>query len=159
MPTTKAQPDSKRTELERSFIATLCPLREKLRRCYDQELIAFGLSRSLATPLMHIWQKDGIRQRELAELLDIEGPSLVRLLDQLSAAGLVVRRADPDDQRAKTLHVTPAGTALVLRIMPVVQRLRGHLLEGVPTADLEACMRTFLKFLAVCEHQVAELSK
>jgi len=152
-------PDPKRTELESSFIAALCPLREKLRRCYDQELTAFGLSRSLATPLMHISQTDGIRQRELAGLLDIEGPSLVRLLDQLSAAGLVVRRADPEDQRAKTLHLTPAGKELVLRIVPVVQRLRGQLLAGVSTADLEACLRTFAQFLAVCEHQVADVTK
>lgn len=152
-------PDPKRTELESSFIAALCPLRENLRRCYDQELTAFGLSRSLATPLLRISQTDGIRQRELAGLLDIEGPSLVRLLDQLSAAGLVVRRADPEDQRAKTLHLTPAGKELVLRIVPVVQRLRGQLLAGVPTADLEACLRTFAQFLAVCEHQVADVTK
>lgn len=151
--------DSKRTELESSFIAALCPLREKLRRVYDQELTAFGLSRSLATPLLHIWKTDGIRQRELAERLDIEGPSLVRLLDQLSTAGLVVRRADPDDQRAKTLHLTPAGTALALRMVPVVQSLRGQLLAGVSDADLAVCLRAFAQFLAACERQIPDVTK
>lgn len=151
--------DPERNELESSFIAALCPLREKLRRFYDQELTVFGLSRSVAIPLMHIWKTDGIRQRELAARLDIEGPSLVRLLDQLSTAGLVVRRADPDDQRAKTLHLTPAGTALALRMVPVVQGLRGQLLAGVSDADLAACLRTFTQFLAVCERKISDVTK
>ncbi|HEY7898633.1 MAG TPA: MarR family transcriptional regulator [Gemmatimonadaceae bacterium] len=150
---------SKRSELEASFIASLCPLREKLRRCYDEELTSFGLSRSLATPLMHIWKTDGIRQGELAELLDIEGPSLVRLLDQLETSGLVVRRQDPDDQRAKTLHLTAAGSGLAIRIVPVVQRLRAQLLSDVPSKDLEACMRTFERFLGACEHRVSDVRK
>jgi MarR family transcriptional regulator for hemolysin len=148
-----------RSELEMSFIATLCPLREKLRRCYDNELVAFGLSRALATPLMRIWKNDGMRQNALAEQLDIEGPSLVRLLDQLEASDLVVRRLDPSDQRAKTLHLTVAGKALARRIMPVVERLRGHLLADASDADLETCLRIFESFLSACERDAAESAR
>jgi MarR family transcriptional regulator for hemolysin len=142
---------SKRAELEASFIAALCPLREKLRRCFDTELTAFGVSRALATPLMRIWQNDGIRQHELAEQLDIEGPSLVRLLDQLSANGLVLRHTDPDDQRANTLHLTSGGKALARRIMPVVGRLRAQLLADASNAEIDTCLRTFTRFLDACE--------
>jgi MarR family transcriptional regulator for hemolysin len=142
--------------MERAFLAALCPLREKLRRCYDKELMAFGLSRSLATPLMAISRHDGICQRDLAGFLDIEGPSLVRLLDQLTAAKLVIRRTDPADQRSKTLHLTPAGTALALRIQPVVQDLRMKLLGAVPTSDLQGCLNTIARFLEACEQHVSE---
>jgi len=142
-----------------AFVATLCPLREKLRRCYDNELTAFGLSRSLAAPLVRIWQNDGMRQNALADQMDIEGPSLVRLLDQLSGSGLVVRRPDPDDQRARTLHLTPAGVELAERIMPVVERLRRHLLADVPDADLETCHRVFSSFLAACERDGTDVTK
>jgi len=122
---------SPRDALEVAFVATLCPLREKLRRCYDNELTAFGLSRSLAAPLVRIWQNDGMRQNALADQMDIEGPSLVRLLDQLSGSGLVVRRPDPDDQRARTLHLTPAGVELAERIIgyvlePLLLQRRAH---------------------------------
>ena len=151
--------NSPRDALEIAFVATLCPLREKLRRCYDHELTAFGLSRALAAPLVRIWQNDGMRQNALAEQMDIEGPSLVRLLDQLSASGLVVRRPDPDDQRAKTLHLTPAGLELAQRIMPVVERLRGHLLAGASDADLQTCQRVFNSFLAACERDGVDVTK
>jgi MarR family transcriptional regulator, transcriptional regulator for hemolysin len=150
---------SPREALEVSFVATLCPLREKLRRCYDNELTAFGLSRSLAAPLVRIWQNDGIRQNALAELMDIEGPSVVRLLDQLGASGLVVRRPDPDDQRARTLHLTPAGVELAERIKPVVERLRRHLLANASDADLETCLRVFADFLAACERDGMDVTK
>src|SRR6185312_2865512 len=153
------RPATPRDNLEVSFIATLCPLREKLRRCYDNELTAFGLSRALAAPLVRIWQNDGLRQNALAEQMDIEGPSLVRLLDQLSASGLVVRRPDPDDQRARTLHLTPAGVELAERIVPVVQRLRHHLLADASDADLETCLRVFANFLAACERDAADVTK
>lgn len=140
-------------------MATLCPLREKLRRCYDHELTAFGLSRALAAPLVRIGQNDGMRQNALAEQMEIEGPSLVRLLDQLSASGFVVRRPDPEDQRAKTLHLTAAGKALSQRIVPVVERLRKHLLAEASDADLEACKRVFDSFLAACERDGADVTK
>ena len=151
--------NSPRDALEVAFVATLCPIREKLRRCYDHELTAFGLSRALATPLVRIWQNDGMRQNALAEQMDIEGPSLVRLLDQLSASGLVVRRPDPDDQRAKTLHLTPAGIQLAQRIMPVVERLRRHLLADASDADLQTCQRVFNSFLAACERDGVDVTK
>ncbi|HSU96967.1 MAG TPA: MarR family transcriptional regulator, partial [Gemmatimonadaceae bacterium] len=115
--------------------------REKLRRCYDNELTAFGLSRALA------------------ELMDIEGPSVVRLLDQLSASGLVVRRPDPDDQRGRTLHLTPAGVELAERIKPVVERLRRQLLANASDADLETCLRVFADFLAACERDGMDVTK
>jgi MarR family transcriptional regulator for hemolysin len=142
---------SPREALEASVIVAFGPLREKLRRCYDQELTSFGLSRSLAKPLVYICQNDGVRQNALAEQMGIEGPSLVRVLDQLCANGLVVRRPDPDDQRARTLHLTPAGVELAERIIPVVEQLRKRLFAGAADSDLKTCLRVFDGFLAACE--------
>lgn len=131
----------------------LCPLRENLRRCFDARLAAFGVSRSLAWPLVRIWQNDGIRQTELAQQLEIEGPSLVRLLDQLAASGFVVRRADPSDQRAKTLHLTASGKSLARRILPVIEELKSRLLANSSDKDLDTCRRVFTTFLAACDRE------
>lgn len=155
----KEEPTAVRASREGAFIAALCPLREKVRRCYDQELFTFGLSRALAGPLMRIWQHDGLRQNALAELMDVEGPSLVRILDQLGASGLVVRRSDPADLRARTLHVTEAGAALAQRIDPLVDGLRNRLLAGISDADLETCVRVFDSFLAACERESNKCAK
>jgi MarR family transcriptional regulator for hemolysin len=145
----------KRSRLEGRFTAALGPLRQSLRRLFDAELMAFDLSSALAAPLVQIRGSDGIRQGELAARLDIEGPTLVRLLDQLEAMGLVARRPDADDQRAKTLHLTPAGEALTRRIMPVIDGLRARLLADVSSEELEGCLRVFDRLVAAIESRHA----
>jgi MarR family transcriptional regulator for hemolysin len=79
----------------------------------------------------------------LAEALGIEGPSLVRSLDQLVEAGYVERREDPADRRAKTLHLTPAGEAACEPIEAALSLMRAGLFEGVSDEDLAACLRVF----------------
>src|ERR1700691_104885 len=93
--------------------AGLVNLARLYRREIDRALEAFGLSDATALPVLHIGHLgDGVRQGALADELGIEGPSLVRLVDRLTIAGLVERREDPTDRRAKTLHLTPAGQNL-----------------------------------------------
>jgi MarR family transcriptional regulator for hemolysin len=79
----------------------------------------------------------------LADVLAIEGASLVRQLDQLVEAGLVERREDVVDRRAKTLHLTPAGTRARAKIEAALDTMRDSVFEGVSDADLEACLRVF----------------
>ena len=113
------------------------------RRMVDHRLAEHHISDARALPVLHIARAgDGMRQRELAEIIGIEGPSLVRLLDQLCAAGLVERRPDPADGRAKTLHITPAGRQLAVVVEDVLQALRDQVFAGVSDGDIEATLRT-----------------
>jgi MarR family transcriptional regulator for hemolysin len=83
----------------------------------DDMLAPFGLTEATAVPLVSISRiGEGVRQNALAEALRIEGPSLVRVLDHLCAAGLVERREDCADRRAKTLHLTETGRETTARI-------------------------------------------
>ena len=50
---------------------------------------------------------EGLKQSELAEMLDLQPITLTRLVDRLCANGLIERRADPNDRRAKRLYLTP----------------------------------------------------
>ena len=103
-----------------------------------------GLSDATAHPLIMIRRLDGEpRQNALAEALGIEGASLVRLLDQLATAGLVVRKEDPSDRRAKALSLTPAGERTVERMEAELVALRETVFADVDTADLEASLRVF----------------
>ena len=84
------------------------------RRLANASTEAHGLSEAKALPLVLIARMGGApRQTILADAIGIEGPSLVRLLDQLEKADLVARREDPTDRRAKVLTLTPAGQAVV----------------------------------------------
>ena len=119
-----------------------------LQRAYkaaaDKSVAHLGVSQTLAWPLLMIGRHgNGMRQGAMAELLGIEGPSLVRSLDQLVAAGLVERQEDAADRRAKTLHLTPPGSQTQARIEEALHGLRATLFEGVPDDDIAACLRVF----------------
>jgi MarR family transcriptional regulator for hemolysin len=88
----------------------------------------------------------------VAQAAGLESPSLVRLLDQLCAAGIVCRTEDPTDRRAKSLSLTESGRALALSIEDELQRLRRDVLKNIETADLEATLRVLRAFEEAGEH-------
>jgi MarR family transcriptional regulator for hemolysin len=107
------------------------------RREADQALAAHGLSEATALPLMVLSRRGkSVRQGVLAEEMGIEGPSLVRLIDLLQAEGLVERREDPTDRRAKTLHLTALGETRADEINRILRRVRAHLLKDFSGDDL-----------------------
>lgn len=113
------------------------------RREANRALSEHGLSEATALPLLTLVRcGDGVRQGVLAEEMGLEGPSLVRLVDLLQAEGLVERRDDPGDRRAKVLHLTAKGRARVAKIDGVLQRLRRQLLLDVSRDDLATTVET-----------------
>ncbi|MFD1703633.1 MarR family winged helix-turn-helix transcriptional regulator [Methylopila henanensis] len=116
------------------------------RRMLDETLSRYDLSDASWRPLLHLDRiGDGARQSDLAQSLGIEGPSLVRLLDRLAAAGLLERREDPSDRRAKTLHLTDAGLAAVARLRTVVAAACADMLEGVTEDEIAVCRRVLAR--------------
>jgi MarR family transcriptional regulator for hemolysin len=116
----------------------------RLRQAVDVELRAYGLTEATWRPLVYVARLGaGVRQKELAVALGIEGPSLVRLLDGLERRGLIERREDDTDRRARGIHLTAAGRALQRRVAKVSGAVQRRVLAGVAPADLAACDRAF----------------
>ncbi|MDJ0389452.1 MarR family transcriptional regulator [Roseomonas sp. E05] len=82
---------------------------------------------------------EGLRQKDLAALMGIEGPSLVRLLDGLCAQGLLRREADTADRRAHRLILSEEGRAAVARIEARLAAIERDLLDGLTDAELAPC--------------------
>lgn len=94
-------------------------------------------------PLLYLYRApEPLRQKDLAALIGIEGPSLVRLLDSLVASGLVVRAQDPEDRRARRLALTPSGHATAARIQVRLAEVEAELLRQVDAPALSAAMDT-----------------
>ncbi len=116
----------------------------RLRQAVDAELRAYGLTEATWRPLVYVARLGaGVRQKELAIALGIEGPSLVRLLDGLERRGLIERREDDTDRRARGIHLTSAGRALQRRVAKVSSAVQRRVLAAVAPADLAACDRAF----------------
>ncbi|MGD9886316.1 MAG: MarR family winged helix-turn-helix transcriptional regulator [Reyranella sp.] len=116
----------------------------RLRQAIDAELRLLGLTEATWRPLVYVRRMgDGVRQKELATALSIEGPSLVRLLDNLERRGLIERREDESDRRARGIHLTRAGRELAKRAAKVGYEIQARLLAKVPADELEACQQVF----------------
>jgi MarR family transcriptional regulator for hemolysin len=114
------------------------------RRAADEMVRSHDLSEALVLPLVFIGRLGGEpRQNALADAIGIEGPTLVRLLDQLCAAKLVVRQEDPSDRRAKILRLTDQGATVVAAIETEFASLRERVFAGVSDDDIAASLRVF----------------
>jgi MarR family transcriptional regulator for hemolysin len=133
-----------RQQARMAFGTALPVMSRAYRAAADKAVGHIGLSQAMAWPLVMIGRLgNGVRPGVLADVLAIEGASLVRQLDQLVDAGLIERREDTIDRRAKTLHLTPAGTRARARIEASLDAMRSELFEGIADADLAACLRVF----------------
>ena len=130
--------------LEQRFCLALLQASRAWRRVADTAAANFGLSEATAYPLVMMSRLgEGPRQTVLAEAMGLEGPSLVRLLDQLCAAGLVQRREDPSDRRAKTLHLTERGRLVSDDLLASLERTRARVFDQCSPDDLRAGLRIF----------------
>lgn len=102
-------------------------------RRIEAELLQAGLTDASWMPLIHLDEGgDDISQSELAERVGLDGSSLVRLLDILEGRGLIERRVDPVDRRARRIVLSPAGRPGIAGL-----RVRLHRIEAEMLADLD----------------------
>ncbi|AOV18265.1 hypothetical protein BJI67_15420 [Acidihalobacter aeolianus] len=112
------------------------------RNKLDQRLRPLGLSQAKWMAIIYLSkQGDGLMQRELANLLGIEGASLVGLLDRMAQDGWIERREVPEDRRCKSVHLTERAHDLSREIKSVAATLRGELLEGLSAEEIRCCER------------------
>jgi DNA-binding MarR family transcriptional regulator len=95
---------------------------------------------------------EGASQRELAQHMRIEPPTLTRHLDKLAQDGLVERRPDPDDRRVVRVFVTTAGHVRLRELHEVVHELDDELRGILTKRDVEVLNRALPRINAYFEH-------
>ncbi|HCH0556816.1 MarR family winged helix-turn-helix transcriptional regulator [Pseudoxanthomonas winnipegensis] len=114
------------------------------QKVVDAALAGHGLSNAMTTPLLMIGRSGGgVRQIELAQLIGVEGPSLVRILDKLAAAGLVRRENDASDRRANKLWLTDAGEAIRQQLESQLNALRKKTFGEMTDTEMEAVLKLY----------------
>jgi MarR family transcriptional regulator for hemolysin len=108
-----------------------------LRTFADHKASQFGITRAQWVVLVRLDRFEGLKQSELAEMLDLQPITLTRLLDRLCDNGLIERRSDPADRRAKRLYLTPAARPLLERLGDLGDELMATALAGVAREDIE----------------------
>src|SRR6185295_329066 len=107
-----------------------------LRTYADQKARHAGMTRAQWAVLLRLECREGLNQSDLAEALDLQPITLTRLVDRLCDNGLIERRPDPNDRRAKLLYLTPAARPLLDRIADRIEELSEAVLEGIEPAKV-----------------------
>ena len=122
---------------KREIALMIMDVARMLRTYADQRARQFGISRAQWTVLIRIDRTEGLKQSELADILDMQPISLTRLLDRLAENGLIERRADPNDRRANRLYLKPAARPMLEQLAALGTDMMTTVLDGLDTKTVE----------------------
>jgi MarR family transcriptional regulator for hemolysin len=132
--------------IERDLAFLLSDAARLLRTCADQEARRFGMTRAQWGVLFRLQRNEGLKQSELADLLEVQPITLTRLIDRLCDNGLIERRSDPNDRRVKRLFLTPAAKPVLEKVTAAAETMMASVLAGLEPASREA-MRASLTIM------------
>jgi MarR family transcriptional regulator, transcriptional regulator for hemolysin len=102
---------------------------------FEQRAQGLALTLAQCKTLAYLSKNEGVSQKRLAELIEIDPMSLVRILDRMEADGWVQRRSDPDDRRARSLVLTENAKPILEHIWQLASETRAEALEGLSTDE------------------------
>jgi MarR family transcriptional regulator, transcriptional regulator for hemolysin len=108
-----------------------------LRKAFDRLAVGLGVTRAQWKVLFKLTRTPGLRQVELADMLDLEPITLCRIVDRLEEAGWVERARDPEDRRAWRLHVTAKAQPLIDKLQAVGADLVEQAFAGIDGKDIQ----------------------
>lgn len=123
---------------QESLTFTLADVSRLMRRTFERRLEGNALTLAQARVLIRASRHEGLRQVELAELLEVQPITLARLIDQLETAGLLERRMDPADRRAYRVFPTPAAAPHLQQIERLIAEIRSEALRGLTKPQASA---------------------
>ncbi len=122
------------------------------RKMLDERLKDLGVTQARWSTMVYLHNGgEGLTQRELAGLMAIENPTLVRLLDSLEQQKLIERRPCPNDRRARRLYLTENGRKFMDVLTVRADKLRDGMLEGISDEEIDCTVRVFHRILENAE--------
>jgi DNA-binding MarR family transcriptional regulator len=137
-----------REDLSRNFGFILHDVAWLLRTTFDRRVRELGLTRSQWWVLNHLFRNNGVTQSELAEILEVEKPTLGRLLDRLEQKGWVRREADANDRRAKRVFLTQEVEPAIKAMRTAAAEMRRDAVAGLSAEQQERFVDSLLTIKA-----------
>jgi MarR family transcriptional regulator for hemolysin len=122
-------------EINVDFLFALFEVQRMLRLYADKQARRYGLTRSQWAVLAKLERTEGLKQTEIADLMEMQPITLTRLIDKLCDAGLIERRSDDTDRRVNRLYLTEAARPLMTKLAVLRGELTQTALAGLSNAD------------------------
>jgi MarR family transcriptional regulator for hemolysin len=125
-----------------AFAPLVARVARQWRRAVDRHLQPFGLTEATWLPLVYLSRSDApMRQKDLAAALTLDGSSVVRLLDSLQTAGLIERREEDGDRRAKIITLTSPARTIIEQVETASRQVRNAALAGLSDQEMTAAVQ------------------
>lgn len=131
---------------DRRLVFLLNVAQRRLQRWVAARMDKDGVTATQSGLLFILGQRDGALMGEAGAALDLGPPGISGLVDRMTAAGLIKRRADPDDGRAWRLWLTPIGRAALAQSKAGLAQINAHLAEGFTDAEIDVVARWLTSF-------------
>ncbi|GAA5543514.1 MULTISPECIES: MarR family winged helix-turn-helix transcriptional regulator [Brucella/Ochrobactrum group] len=132
-------------DLRAEMIDAMAKVNRRLRTVFDARVKERGLTLARARTLLALIEQEGLYQKELAETLEIENATMVRLLDGLERQSFIERQTVEGDRRAKRVVMTEEGKILAEQVEKLAGDVREDLLEGVTDEELSVALNVLRK--------------
>src|SRR5258708_17428526 len=130
-----------RTKSEPRLVVLLSVAQRRLQRWIAAQTQQSGVTAAQSGLLFVLGQRDGVLMGEAGAALDLGPPGISGLVDRMTAADLIKRRADPDDGRAWRLWLTPAGRGALALSKAGLSEINARLTEGFTDAEIDVVAR------------------
>jgi DNA-binding MarR family transcriptional regulator len=122
-------------DLNRQLGFLLKDTSRRYARRFEERAQALSLTLPQCRALLHLENNEGVSQKRLSELTELDPMTLVRILDRMEADGWVQRRFDPADRRAHTLWITPRAKPVLEHIAHLIAETRAETLHGLANEE------------------------
>jgi DNA-binding MarR family transcriptional regulator len=122
---------------------TALALKSALQRCFKEN--GFEITAEQWVIMRHLWEEEGLSQREIGEKAAKDKPNITRMLDALEKKRLIFRQPDPRDRRKFCVYLTKEGKQLHERLLPLAQTLREQVTRSLSQPEIDRIKETLGK--------------
>src|SRR5437016_7059192 len=126
-----------RGSVDMNFLFTLGEVQRMMRAYADRQAARYGMTRAQWAVLAKVERYEGLKQSELADMMDMQPITLTRLIDKLCDNGWIERRGDDKDRRVNRLYLRKAARPLLLKLADLRSELTATALDGINPADAQ----------------------
>src|SRR5580700_8964954 len=126
-----------RGSADANFLFTLGELQRLMRLYADKQAARYGITRAQWAVLAKVERTEGLKQTELAELMEMQPITLTRLIDRLCDNGWIERRGDETDRRVNRLYLRKAARPLLGKLSGLRSELTATALEGIGPSEAQ----------------------
>src|ERR1700748_1072777 len=124
-----------RGSVDMNFLFTLGELHRLIRAYADKQAARYGITRAQGAVLAKVERTEGLKQTELAEMMEMQPITLTRLIDKLCDNGWIERRGDDSDRRVNRLYLQKAARPPLGKLSGLRSEITATALDGISPTD------------------------